>query len=48
MELRKVKNRPNREELKEMLNEHGYSSVGRIYNVSDNAVRRWAKNYNLI
>lgn len=45
---RKVLNRPSPEELKKLLEETNYSAVGRIYGVSDNAVRKWAKSYNII
>jgi len=41
---RKV-DRPGLEELIKMIDEIGYIGVGRIYNVTDNAVRKWVKNY---
>lgn len=44
---RKVKDRPTKEELSEMLKTMSYCSIGRHYNVSDNAVRKWAKKYDL-
>ena len=47
-QLRKVKNRPSKEELEKMLKETNYSAVGRVYGVSDNAVRKWAKAYNIL
>lgn len=46
--FRKVKNRPSKEELKEMLNNNSYRAIGRNFKVSDNAIRRWAKQYGLI
>ncbi len=43
---RKV-NRPNEEELRELLKIHSYVSIGQMYGVSDNAVRKWAKSYSI-
>lgn len=43
LKQRKVKNRPKKEELKKLINEHGLEGVGRIYNVSGNAVKKWIK-----
>lgn len=40
---RKIQNRPTREELLEMIAKTSYSAVGRIFGVSDNAVRKWIK-----
>lgn len=40
---RKVKERPTREALQKMVDEQGYSAVGRTYGVSDNAIRKWLK-----
>ncbi len=45
---RKVKNRPSKTKLMSMLKESNYSAIGRNYGVSDNAIRKWAKSYNLI
>jgi len=44
----KNKNRPTKETLSEELNETSFTAVGKKYGVSDNAVRKWAKNYNII
>ena len=41
---RKV-NRPPHNQLIQEIKELGYSAVGRKYEVSDNAVRKWIKNY---
>lgn len=39
---------PNRDELKnELRNLKSFVGVGRIFNVTDNAVRKWCKKYNL-
>ena len=40
---RKVKDRPNIEVLKKQTDELGFCAVGRIYGVSDNAIRKWMK-----
>lgn len=41
----KVVDKPDYEALKNLLKEHGYTGVGRMYNVSDNAVRKWLERY---
>ena len=38
---RKVKDRPSVEVLKKQTDELGFCAVGRIYGVSDNAIRKW-------
>lgn len=43
---RKVE-RPSKEELLKMLLTENFTSIGRIYKVSDNAVRKWCKNYQI-
>jgi len=43
----KVKNRPSREELYEKLKKNSFVEVGRMYRVSDNAVRKWCKKYDI-
>ncbi len=45
---RKVKSRPTKDELKKLINENTWTDLGRMFNVSDNAVRKWARNFNLI
>lgn len=40
--------RPNKEELQVLLKSHSFSALGRRYEVSDNAVRKWAKTYGLL
>lgn len=35
------------EELKELIRTKSFVQIGKVYGVSDNAVRRWCKNYNL-
>lgn len=44
---RKVKDRPSKEELLELIKTKSFLEIGRIYNVSDNAIRRWCKLYGL-
>lgn len=43
-----VENKPSKEELEQMLKETSFCAVGRKYGVSDNAVRKWAKKFNII
>lgn len=40
--------KPEKSELEKDLNELNWSAIGRKYGVSDNAVKKWAKSYNLI
>lgn len=42
---RKVENRPSKEELEKMVKEMPMTHIGLKYGVSDNAVRKWIKNY---
>ena len=42
---RRIVNRPDYEELKNLVFENGYSATGRKYGVSDNAIRKWFKFY---
>ena len=42
---RKVKNRPSYDRLLKEINDTNYSAVGRKYEVSDTAVRKWVKYY---
>jgi len=44
---RKV-NRPSKDQLKKDINSMYWLEIGRKYQVSDNAVRKWARNYDLI
>lgn len=43
---RKVE-RPEREKLLELIQTQSFCEIGRMYEVTDNAVRRWCKSYNL-
>ena len=46
IQRRKVE-RPCREDLKGLIRNKSFSEIGRLYNVSDNAIRKWCKRYNL-
>jgi len=39
--------RPSREELKDLIRNESFVSLGRKYNVSDNAIKKWCKAENL-
>lgn len=39
--------RPNKEELLELIKTYSFLELSRIYNVSDNAIRKWCKKYGL-
>lgn len=39
--------RPSREELKQMIRTIPFRTIGQNYGISDNAVKRWCKTYNL-
>lgn len=39
---------PNSETLRNLLSEYNYTQIGRMYNVSGNAVKKWAIRYNLL
>lgn len=43
---RRVK-RPTKEELEEMIKSKSFTEIGRNFEVSDNAVRKWCKSYGL-
>lgn len=42
-----AKNIPSKDELKQHLKNKSMCAIGRIYHVSDNAVRKWCKKYSL-
>lgn len=44
--LRRVE-RPSREELKKMIRKESFVHIGSRYNVTDNAIKKWCKSYNL-
>ena len=47
LQPRVVENRPNREELKEMIRTMPFTAIGKKYGVTDNAIRKWCDSYNL-
>ena len=44
---RKVKERPSREELVNLLIKNNWTQTAAIFDVTDNAVRKWAKEYGI-
>lgn len=44
---RKVLNRPTRKELKQMIRKQSFVSIGKLYNVTDNTIRKWCIAENL-
>ena len=44
---RVVKDRPEKDELYNMLLHNSFLAVGRKYGVSDNAIRKWCKSYGI-
>ena len=40
--------RPSKEELAELIRNTNWTQLGRMFKVSDNSVRKWAKQYGLI
>lgn len=47
--IRKVslEDRPSKEELFELICKYPFTEIGRMYNVTDNSIRKWCKNYGL-
>jgi hypothetical protein len=43
----KAKNIPSKEELEQLIYTTPFTTIGEMYNVSDNAVRKWCKKYGL-
>lgn len=43
---RKV-NRPSKQELIQILKNNNWTKTGKIFNVTDNTIRKWAKTYNI-
>lgn len=39
--------RPNREELKSLIRQNSFLQISKQFGVSDNAIRKWCKSYNL-
>ena len=47
IQQRKVQDRPNREELKNLIRTKSFVKIGQQFNVSDNTIRKWCKAENL-
>lgn len=45
--LSRTVERPDREKLKELIRTNSFLNLSKQFNVSDNAIRKWCKNYNL-
>lgn len=43
----RIVERPSRTELKKIIRQQSFCSIGRQYNVSDNTIRKWCDYYNL-
>ena len=43
----KIKIKPNRNELKDLIRTIPFTEIGKIYGVVDNSIRKWCKNFNL-
>ena len=43
----KVENKPNRQELKNLIRSLPFTEIAEIYHVSDNAIRKWCDKENL-
>ena len=39
--------RVSREELKKLIRKHSFLAIGKIFGVTDNAIRKWCRNFNL-
>lgn len=44
---RRVVARPTREELKDLIRSESFTCISKMYGVSDTAIKKWCKNYNL-
>jgi hypothetical protein len=44
---KKIKNRPTKEELINMIQNSSFLQVGKTFGVSDNAIRKWCKSYGI-
>lgn len=45
--LKRVVERPERDELKKLIREKPFTQIGKMFGVSDNAIRKWCLSYNL-
>src|SRR6185312_4779513 len=47
LKTRKIQ-RPNKETLKELIDNNTWVSIGKMYGITDNGIKRWAREYQLI
>ena len=45
--MKRYVERPNKEELKQLIRTLPFTKIGEMFGVSDNAIRKWCKLYNL-
>ena len=45
--MRRVVERPAREELKDLIRNKPFTEIGKKFGVSDNAIKKWCDAYNL-
>ena len=44
---RRICDRPTRDEMKDLIRKYPFTTIAKNYGVSDNAIRKWCKGYNL-
>jgi hypothetical protein len=44
----KIPNLPTKNELEQLIATTAYTQIAKMYDVSDNAIRKWAKHYGII
>ena len=45
--MQRVVERPSREELKQLIRTKPFQTIGKMYGVRDNSIRKWCDKYNL-
>jgi uncharacterized protein YjcR len=45
--MKRCVERPNRDELKQLIRTLPFTKIGKMFGVSDNAIRKWCNAYNL-
>lgn len=46
--MRRTVKRPSKEELQELISQNSWTKLGEMFGVSDNAVRKWARQYRIL
>lgn len=46
-ELRRIVERPDREQLKTLIRNNPFTKIGEMFGVTDNSIRKWCENYSL-